>query len=263
MTIDYTLQDTVLDTVAIILILLPEPATTAMGISLLARRRGKNTSGPPEPEHIYHHYPEYHYRVENIRGREITWEVRTFMPGQLPLSKPNKPAVSARPREYSIYALTPAAASSQSTTRKLPPGVKVHHEIYRPSPIPLAGRNVYIPGETIHHTLREVPQGPVVNRRQPAGQIHHTIENSPAYIKAQFAGIPQAKLNIIHHTIQDSPGMQRGNPANIVKPVHIVEHHELNKTQFINVNGRMIRAPSQSARRPQITGRNPDPRSGR
>lgn len=263
MTIVYNPKDAVLDTVAIVLILLPEPTTTAMGIALLARPRGKNAPSHPELAHVYHHYPEYQYRVENIRGREITWEVRTFMPGQLPMSDPNKPAIKTRPREHSIYSLTPAAASPQSAARKLPPGVKVHHEIFRPSPIPLAGRNVYIPGETIHHTLREVPQGPVVNRRQPAGQIHHTIENSPAYIKAQSAGIPQARSKIIHHTIQDSPGVQHGNPANIIKPVRIVEHHELNKTQPININGRMIRPPSQPSRRPQITGRNPEPRSGR
>ena len=261
MTFVYTPKDAVLDVVAILLIIAPEPVTTPIGISLLLRKRGNGASGAHhDPAHPLRLYPEYHYRVENIRGREITWEVRTVMPGQLPLSHLNKPAVNIKPKEQYLYSRTPAPATP---ARKLPPGVKVHHEIYRPSPIPLAGRNVYIPGETVHHTLREVPQGPAVNRRQPAGQVHHTIENSPGYIKAQSAGIPQTKPNIIHHTIHESPGVQRGNPANIVKPVHIVEHHELNKTQPININGRMVRPPSPQSRRPNITGRNPNPGGGR
>jgi hypothetical protein len=183
------------------------------------------------------------------------------MPGQLPLSELNKPTAKIKPREQYIYSRTPAATTP---ARKLPPGVKVHHEIYKPNPIPLAGRNVYVPGETIHHTLRDTPQnGPMVNRRQPSTNIHHTIENSPGYIKAQSAGNRVSGPNIIHHTIQGSPGVQRGNPANIVKPVRIVEHHELNKTQPININGRMLQPPKPSVRKPYGGGKNSNQDRGR
>jgi hypothetical protein len=254
----YTPKDAVLDVVAILLIIAPEPVTTPIGISLLLRKRGTAAS-PHEPTQPLRLYPEYQYRVENIRGRQITWEVRTVMPGQLPLSELNKPNVKIKPREQYIYSRTTAATTP---AQKLPPGVKVHHEIYRPSPIPLAGRNVYIPGETIHHNLREMPQGsPAVNRGQPAGNIHHTIENSPGYIKAQSSGKPVSGPNIIHHTIQGSPAVQHGNPANIVKPVRIVEHHELNKTPPINVNGRIIRPPAPG--KPKITGRDSNQDRGR
>jgi hypothetical protein len=259
-TIAYTPKDAVIDIVAVLLILAPEPVTTPIGISLLLRKRG-TAAQQHEPVHPLRLYPEYQYRVENIRGREITWEVRTIMPGQLPLGELNKPAVKIKPREQYIYSRTPAAATP---ARKLPPGVKVHHEIYRPNPIPLAGRNVYVPGETIHHTLREMPQsGPMVNRGKPAANIHHTIENSPGYIKAQCAGDTVSRPNIIHHTIQGSPGVQHGNPANIVKPVRIVEHHELNTTPSINVNGRIIQPPKPAARKPYGGGKNNNPGNGR
>jgi hypothetical protein len=250
----YTPKDAVLDVVAVLLIIAPEPVTTPIGISLLLRKRGANASVHHDPTHPIRLYPEYHYRVDNIRGREITWEVRTIMPGQLPLSELNKPAIKIKPKEQYYY--PQMAAAGKPAPVKLPPGVKVHHEIYRPSPIPLAGRNVFIPGETIHHTLRELPQGPTANRQQSTANIHHTIENSPGYIKAQHSGIPESKAGIIHHTIQGSPGVQHGNPANIVKPVNIVEHHEINKTPPININGRMVRPPSKPSSRPNITGRN-------
>ncbi len=250
----YNPKDAALDTVAVILVLLPEPTTTAMGIALLARPRGKGAQNhPATAHHQYHNYPEYQYRMENIRGREITWEIRTNLPGQLPYEELNKPVVDIRPREQYIY---PRTQSEARPAPKLPPGVKVHHEIYRPSPLPLAGPNVYIPGETIHHTLKEfAQQGRVPGRGQPE-YIQHTIENSPGYIKAQSGGITAApQSNIIHHTIQSSPGAQKGNPANIVRPVRIVQHHELDKTPPININGRIVRLPSPPPNRPRINGR--------
>lgn len=250
----YNPKDAALDAVAVMLVLLPEPTTTAMGIALLARPRGKGAQNhPATAHHQYHIYPEYQYRVENIRGREITWEIRTNLPGQLPYEELNKPVVDIRPREQYIY---PRTQSEARPAPKLPPGVKVHHEIYRPSPLPLAGPNVYIPGETIHHTLKEFPQqGRVPGRGQPE-YIQHTIENSPGYIKAQSGGITAApQSNVIHHTIQSSPGAQKGNPANIVKPVRIVQHHELDKNPPININGRIVRLPSPPPNRPRINGR--------
>jgi hypothetical protein len=257
--IAYTPKDAALDVVAVLLIIAPEPVTTPIGISLLLRKRGTAAS-QHEPNHPIRFYPEYHYRVENIRGRQITWEVRTVMPGQLPLSELNKPSIKIKPKEQYIYSRTPAATTP---AQKLPPGVKVHHEIYRPNPMPLAGRNVYIPGETIHHTLREMPQsGPMVNRGQSTSNIHHTIENSPGYIKAQAGGKTVSGPNIIHHNIKDSPASQHGNPANIVKPVRIVEHHELNKTPPININGRIIQPPKPATRKP-YGGKYNNPGSGR
>lgn len=260
MTIVYTPKDAIIDVVAVLLVIAPEPATTAIGIAMLARPRGQNAQKHPSLSHPVRFYPEYQYRVDNIHGREITWEVRTIMPGQLPLKELNKPAVTIKPREQYLYSRTPAATTPAP---KLPPGVKVHHEIYRPSSIPLAGPNVYIPGETIHHSLREIPKnGPMINRGQPSSNIHHSIENSPGYRKAQAGGNAVSGPNIIHHTIQDSPGVQRGNPANIVKPVRIIEHHELNKTPPININGRIIQPPKPVVRKP-YGGKYNNPDSGR
>ncbi|MFA5078166.1 MAG: hypothetical protein WC541_01620, partial [Dehalococcoidia bacterium] len=94
-------------------------------------------------------------------------------------------------------------------------------------------------GETIHHTLRQMPQcsGP-----QQPGSIHHTIENSPGYRKAQAgAGYTNPEPGIIHHTIRESPAARSGNPANIVKPVRIVEHHTFNPNPPIDYKGRLIR----------------------
>jgi len=89
LTVAYTPKDAVLDVVAIALILAPEPLTTPIGISLLLRKRG---DGANEMAHPVRVYPEYVYKVDTIRGREITWEVRTIQIGQLPLMELNKPA---------------------------------------------------------------------------------------------------------------------------------------------------------------------------
>jgi hypothetical protein len=255
MTINYTPKDAVLDIVAVALIIAPEPVTTPIGIALLCRKRG--TAAQERPAHL-HQYPEYVYKVDNIRGRTITWETRTIQEGQLPLSSLNKPEIKFKEREQYIYSRTQAAKSTSEKIREnLPPGVKIHHEIYRPSNVPVINKNAFIPGETIHHTLREYPQGiPQVNKMQPAS-IHHTIENSPAYIKARADGVnTRTQPTIIHHTIKDSPGVQHGNPANIVKPVRIVEHHTINPDKPIMVNGRLVRIPNpQSPSSKKYTGK--------
>jgi len=259
MSLAYTPKDAAIDLVAVALILAPEPASTAIGISMLLRKRGSVAQGEStQPRMIY---PEYQYRVDNIRGRNITWEVRTTMAGQLPLREVNKPSVKIKPREQYFYSPQTAPDTKQSTPVKLPPGAKVHHEIYRPAAAPLAKRTDFIPGETIHHTLRDrIPAGSLVKREQPDAHIHHTIENSPGYIRAQSTGDPARGPEIIHHTIKDSPASQHGNPANIVKPVRIIEHHELNKTPPLKINGRLIKPPAPPTRKSNLPGRinNPD-----
>jgi hypothetical protein len=239
MTINYTPKDAILDIVAVALIIAPEPVTTPIGIALLCRKRG--AAAQERPAHL-HRYPEYVYKVDNIRGRDITWEARTILPGQLPLKELNKPEIKFKQREQYIYSRTQAAKSSAEKIREnLPPGVKIHHELYRPSTVPAINKNTFIPGETIHHTLREYPQMAPQTGKTQATSIHHTIENSPAYIKAQAGGLnTKSQPTLIHHTIKDSPGVQHGNPANIVKPVRIVEHHTLNPDQPVVINGRLI-----------------------
>ena len=103
MTVAYTPKDAVLDVVAIALILAPEPVTTPIGIALLMRKRGTSDSEARYPVRMY---PEYVYKIDNIRGREITWEVRTLQPGQLPLMDLNKPSVQIKPREQFIRSRT-------------------------------------------------------------------------------------------------------------------------------------------------------------
>ena len=103
MTIQYTPKDAVLDVVAIALILAPEPITTPIGISILCRKRGGQEH---EQQHPLHLYPDYVYRVDNIRGREITWEARTIMPGQLPLKDVNRPEIKIKDREQYILSRT-------------------------------------------------------------------------------------------------------------------------------------------------------------
>ncbi len=256
MTIAYTPKDAALDVVAIALILAPEPLTTPIGISLLLRKRGSSAQHEPTVHHR-HYYPEYTYRVDTIRGRQITWEVRTLMPGQLPMKELNRPDVKIKPREEYIRSATTAEKSSiQKVLENLPPGVKVHHTVYRPSRAPATATSAFIPGETIHHTLRQLPAGPSsFSRSQPTGNIHHTIEDSPGYIIARSgAASPVSQPAIIHHTLR--PAVQHGNPANIVKPVHIIEHHTLNPTPPVKFRGRLIQ-PSEPRPSVRITGKYP------
>lgn len=255
MTINYTPKDAVIDVIAIALIVAPEPLTTPIGISLLMRKRG--SSAQHEPSKPLHNYPDYVYKVDTIRGREITWEVRTIQPGQLPLKELNKPEVKIKPREQYILSRTaPAKSASQRLAENLPPGVKVHHEIFRPSPIQVSGRQTFIPGETVHHTIRQLPQPNTMANQRLGATVHHTIENSPGYYRAQAVGnTVSSGPRIIHHTIQDSPGVQRGNPANIVRPVRIIEHHSLNATPPVRVNGRLFQPSTSTSYKGGIMGK--------
>jgi len=258
LTIAYTPKDAALDIVAIALILAPEPVTTPIGIALLMRKRGAEAQATSRPVRMY---PEYVYKVDNIRGREITWEVRTIQPGQLPLKDPNKPTMQIKPREQYIRSRTaPEKSAGQKIAENLPPGVKVHHEIFRPGRAPLKGPASFIPGETIHHTLRQMPQpGQQNGGAQPSTNIHHTIENSPGYRKAQAGGGNAASQpGVIHHNIRQSPAARGGNPANIVKPVRIVEHHTIDTSPTIQYKGRLIRqvpATPPAENKGGITGR--------
>ena len=241
MTIAYTPKDAVIDIVAVALILAPEPVTTPIGIALLMRKRGAQAS--ESTSHV-RMYPEYVYKVDTIHGREITWEVRTIQPGQLPLKGLNRAAMQVKPREQYIQSRTaPEKSAGQKIRENLPPGVKVHHEIFRPGPTLIKGPDVFIPGETIHHALRQMPQsGQQSGRTQPSTGIHHTIENSPGYRRAQAGGgynTPQP--GIIHHNIRGSAMAGGGNPANIVKPVRIVQHHSIDTTPPIQYKGQIIR----------------------
>jgi hypothetical protein len=266
LTIAYTPKDAVLDVVAIALILAPEPFTTPIGITLLMRKRGASAS---ESKHPVRLYPEYVYKVDKIRGREITWEVRTIQPGQLPLKDLNRPAMQIKPREQYIRSRTaPEKSAGQKIAENLPPGVKVHHEIFRPGPAPFKGQAPFIPGETVHHTLRQMPQSGQQNgRAQPSTNIHHTIENSPGYLRAKAGGGNAApQPGNIHHSIRQSPAARGGNPANIVKPVRIVEHHTIDKNPPIQYKGRLIRqvpptTPSEE-HKGGITGRKGGPERG-
>jgi hypothetical protein len=265
LTIAYTPKDAVIDVVAIALILAPEPFTTPIGISLLMRKRGPEAQGPRHPVRMY---PEYVYKVDNIRGREITWEVRTIQPGQLPLKDLNKPSVQIKPREQFIRSRTaPEKSAGQKIAENLPPGVRVHHEIFRPGTAPARGQASFIPGETIHHTLRQMPQSGQQNgRAQQSTNVHHTIENSPGYLKAKAGGgnaAPQS--GIVHHNLRESAAARGGNPANVVKPVRIVEHHTVDTAPPIQYKGRLIRqVPSTPSRENKggITGRKGGPERG-
>ncbi|MCX5996192.1 MAG: hypothetical protein NTV42_00960 [Chloroflexi bacterium] len=257
MTVAYTPKDAVLDVVAIALILAPEPLTTPIGISLLLRKRG---DGANEMAHPIRVYPEYVYKVDTIRGREITWEVRTIQTGQLPLGELNRPNIEFKPREEFIRSRTaPEKSAAQKIRENLPPGVRVHHEIFRPPRAPASQQSAVIPGETIYHTLRQAPQLNTLNNKAPApGNIHHTIENSPGYYRATAAGPARsAPPDIIHHTLKEAP--RSDNPANIVKPVRIVQHHTVDPTPPIQFKGRIIRKdPGTPENRGGIIGRNGD-----
>jgi hypothetical protein len=244
LTVAYTPKDAVIDVVAIALILAPEPFTTPIGISLLMRKRGTEGQEPRRPVRMY---PEYVYKVDNIRGREIKWEVRTIQPGQLPLKDLNKPSMQIKPREQLIRSRTaPEKSAGEKIAENLPPGVKVHHEIFRPGKAPLKGQPSFIPGETIHHTLRQMPQSGQQNgRAQPSTNIHHTIENSPGYLRAKADGGNAAQQpGIMHHKIRESSAARGGNPANIVRPVRIVEHHTVDTAPPIQYKGRLVRQVS-------------------
>lgn len=231
MDIAYTPKDAAIDTVAVILILLPEPATTALGIALLARPRGGKKK---QLATVSRRYPNYVYRVDNIRGREITWEARVIMPGQLPLQQPNRPAIKIKQRDELIQGRTANAQQrNQSTPIKLPPGVKVHHTLIKP-PREIRTKPNIIPGETIHHELRQFPQtASAADRTSNPTHIHHTIENSPGYIQAQARPQQQIGSNIIHHTLKDAPGAHMNNPIKIEKPIIINRHHTLNPNPSI------------------------------
>ncbi|MDD5681166.1 MAG: hypothetical protein PHI59_08000 [Candidatus Omnitrophica bacterium] len=229
--LSYTPKDAVIDTVAIMLILFPEPATTALGIAIMARPRGGKKK--QATRNVPRRYPSYIYRVDNIRGREITWEAKVVMPGQLSLQRSNRANVNIKRRENLIISQTAGyQQTGQTTMTKLPPGVKVHHTIRRPVN---EAQNIRKTGTepVIHHTLREMPQQN--NRKQSTGgyTIHHTIENSPGYIRAQSDRRPQQKTNIIHHTLKNAPGAQLNNPIRIEKPTIIVKHHTLNRNPAI------------------------------
>jgi len=259
LTVVYTPKDAVLDVVAIALILAPEPFTTPIGISLLMRKRGAQAHDPAHPIRLY---PEYVYKVDTIRGREITWEVRTIQIGQLPLKELNKPNIQIKHREEFIRSRTaPEKSAAQKISENLPPGVKVHHEIFRPPRAPAREQSAFIPGETIHHQVRQVPQSNTLNNKgQTSGNIHHTIENSPGYYRAMAGSDGRAAPpGIIHHTIKQVP--HSGNPANIVKPVRIVQHHNVDPTPPIRFKGRVIRQNPEvppSENKGGITGRNGD-----
>jgi hypothetical protein len=258
LTVAYTPKDAVLDVVAIALILAPEPVTTPIGISLLMRKRGAQANTPAHPIHLY---PEYVYKVDTIRGRQITWEVRTIQAGQLPLKELNKPNIEFKHREEFIRSRTaPEKSAAQKISANLPPGVKVHHEIFRPPRAPAREQSAFIPGETIHHTVRQAPlSNTQKNKGQASGNIHHTIENSPGYQRAMAGGGQAAPPGIIHHTLKEAP--RSGNPANIVKPVRIVQHHPVDPTPPIQFKGRIIRqnpATPPTENKGGITGRNGD-----
>ena len=119
MTVAYTPKDAVLDVVAVALILAPEPLTTPIGISLLMRKRG---DGAHETTHPIRLYPEYVYKVDTIRGREITWEVRTIQTGQLPLKELNKRIYrSSTGRNSYVHARPLKRAQRKRYLRTCPP----------------------------------------------------------------------------------------------------------------------------------------------
>jgi hypothetical protein len=232
-TIPYSPKDLALDVLAIALICAPEPFTTPIGISLLCRKRGAEQHAPTHP---VKEYPDYHYRVETLHGREITWEVRTIYPGQLPHNSPNRPPVRVKPREEYIFSGRPGEKTAQSVKAvELPPGVKVHHTVVRPPREVRASAPAFIPGETIHHTVRQLPGSkPVMNKKSTDATVHHTIENSPGYARHISGGGPAPQSpQVIHHSIKDFPAGGNGNPAGIVKPVRIKQHHEINPSPKI------------------------------
>ena len=233
MSVDYTPKDAVLDVVAVALILAPEPASTAIGVTMLCRKRGSNTNQPSKP---LFNYPEYVYKVEEIRGRTITYEVKTMHAGQLPHPELNRPDIKIKPREEFILGRKWAEKSiDHLSTPRLPADVKVHHTIIKPARITKQEAPVFIPGET----------------------LHHTIENSPGYIRAQSRGAStQPKPQIIHHTLKDAPAAQIGNLLRIEKPQGVVEHHTLNTNPSLQGKGPIIPPPPT---RKNTSSRNNEP----
>jgi hypothetical protein len=252
--IAYTPQDAVIDTVAIILILLPEPTTTALGIAMMARPRGNNKLGAT-PSKPLHNYPDYIYRVDNIRGREITWEAKIIMPGQLSLQKPNKANVKLKKREELIYSRTASAQQlGQPTAQKLPPGVKVHHTLIKPLREVNAGSRIYT-GEIIHHTIRELSQVTPAGIKQTSRIImHHSIENSPGYLIAQNADKKGKSSNtVIHHTLKNAPAAHINNQIKIIKPPPVIkQHHTINSNPPLSGGAPLIQPPVSKRREPII-----------
>jgi len=248
--IAYTPKDAVIDTVAIILILLPEPTTTALGIALMARPRGNNHQAGTSHKAL-HNYPDYVYRVDNIRGREITWEAKIILPGQLPLQTPNKSGVTLRKREELLYSRTASTQQSgQVTAPKLPPGVKVHHSLIRPPREVKANPKIY-DGEIIHHTIRELPKVTPVGKKPASGiKMHHTIENSPGYIIAQRADKQGKSQNtVVHHTLKNAPAAHIDNPVKIEKPPPVIrQHHAINSNPPLNGRAPLIPPPVSKKR---------------
>ncbi len=182
-------------------------------------------------------------RLIHIRGREITWEVRTIQTGQLPLGELNRPNIEFKPREEFIRSRTaPEKSAAQKIAENLPPGVRVHHEIFRPPRAPASQQSAFIPGETIYHTLRQAPQLNTLNNKAPADRETFTTPSriAPAITGRQRpAQARSAPPGIIHHTLKEAP--RSDNPANIVKPVRIVQHHTVDPTPPIQFKGRIIR----------------------
>jgi hypothetical protein len=254
MNIAYTPQDAVIDTVAIILILLPEPTTTALGIAMMARPRGNNNQARASRRAL-RNYPDYVYRVDNIRGREIIWEAKIIMPGQLSLQKPNKADVKLNKREQLLYSRTESAQQlGQATAPKLPPGVKVHHTLIKPPREVKAGSITYT-GEIIHHTMRDLSQVTPAGIKQTSGIImHHSIENSPGYLIAQNADKKGKSSNtVIHHTLKNAPAAHINNQIKIIKPPPVIkQHHTINLNPPLSGGARLIQPPVSKRREPII-----------
>ncbi len=173
---------------------------------MMARPRGNKkqaTSSKP-----LHNYPDYIYRVDNIRGRHITWEVKIIKAGQLPLQQQNRPTVNIKRREELILSRKTGATKSD----------------------PLTPRTTR-PGAIIHHTLRTQNQpAPIFKQGPPEIHTHHTIEKSPGYIKAMADGVNRKhEPKIIHHSLENSPASRIIKPVRIEKPPPtVVQHHTLN-----------------------------------
>lgn len=233
MDISYTPKDAVIDSIAVILILFPEPATTALGIAMMARPRGKKKQASASVK-LLHNYPDYIYRVDNIRGREITWEARVIMPGQLPLQRPNRANIKIKGREEYVFSRsTNDKLNNLKAPLKLPPGVKVHHTLIKPIHA-IQNRPKFGSEQIMHHELRQAPQPPTGKRSGVVDDvIHHTIENSPGYIRAQAGEKRRFTPQIINHSLKDSPAAYMNNPIKIEKPTIIVKHHALNPSPSI------------------------------
>jgi len=250
----YTPKDAVIDSVAIILILLPEPTTTALGIALMARSRGNNNQTGASRKAL-HNYPDYVYRLDNIRGREITWEAKIILPGQLPLQRPNKSEAKLRKREELLYSRTASTQQpGQATAPKLPPGVKVRHTLIKPPREVKANPKIY-DGEIIHHTIRELSQvTPAGKKLTSRINMHHTIENSPGYIIAQNADKKGKSQNtVVHHTLINAPAAHLNNPIKIEKPPPVIkQHHTISSNPPLNDRAPLIPPPVLKRREPII-----------